>query len=68
MESFYLIILLNFSGELSLENSTIWRYLDLAKFIGLIQSNSLFLSKADMFDDPFEGTINKSTHESFKKK
>ncbi|MDC5868809.1 hypothetical protein OPW39_08210 [Vibrio europaeus] len=48
-----------------MEQSTIWRYLDLAKFIGLIQSNSLFLSRADMFDDPFEGTINKSTYESF---
>ncbi|WP_378006783.1 hypothetical protein [Aeromonas jandaei] len=48
-----------------MEQSTIWRYLDLAKFICLIQSNSLFLSRADMFDDPFEGTINKPTHESF---
>ncbi|WP_229625445.1 hypothetical protein [Vibrio parahaemolyticus] len=57
---------LAFSGEVSLEQSTIWRYLDLAKFIGLIQSNSLFLSRSDMFDDPFEGTINKPTHESFK--
>ena len=51
-----------------MENKSIWRYLDLAKFIGLIQTDSLFLSRADIFDDPFEGTINKATHEAFEQK
>lgn len=36
-------------------NSSLWRYMDLAKFIQLIASKTLFFAPADSFDDPFEG-------------
>lgn len=35
--------------------SVLWRFMDLAKFISLIQTNSLYFSRADCFEDPFEG-------------
>ncbi|HEY6886015.1 MAG TPA: hypothetical protein VI278_18440 [Nitrososphaeraceae archaeon] len=44
------------------ENSqvkTIWRYMDLPKFISLIDRKSLFFTKASKFPDPYEGTIPK---------
>lgn len=33
----------------------LWRYQDLPKFISLIDSKKLFFTRADKFDDPFEG-------------
>ncbi|MEZ9432280.1 hypothetical protein AB4224_02845 [Vibrio lentus] len=47
-----------------MKNQLVWRYLDLAKFIGLLQRDSLYLSRADKFNDPFEGVINRATHEA----
>lgn len=35
----------------------VWRYMDLPKLIGLLQSKSLHLTRADTLDDPFEGRI-----------
>lgn len=32
----------------------LWRFMDLAKYISLIQSKSLFFARADTFEDPFE--------------
>jgi len=46
-------------------NQDIWRYLDLTKFIDLLQSRTLKLARADLLADPFEGTINQYTHQSF---
>lgn len=37
------------------KNAKIWRYLDFTKFVSLLLTDSLFLSRADKFDDPFEG-------------
>jgi hypothetical protein len=34
---------------------TLWRYMDLAKFLHLLESRSLFFPRADKFDDAFEG-------------
>lgn len=33
----------------------IWRFMDYTKFVSLLSSKSLFFSRADKFDDPFEG-------------
>ncbi|WP_452218923.1 hypothetical protein [Lacinutrix undariae] len=33
----------------------IWRFMDFTKFISLISSNTLFFTRADKFEDPFEG-------------
>ncbi|WP_445175643.1 DUF2971 domain-containing protein [Microcoleus sp.] len=34
----------------------IWRYLDLAKFIWLLEKQQLYLSRLDSLNDPFEGS------------
>lgn len=33
----------------------IWRYMDFTKYVSLLESSSLFFSRSDMFDDPYEG-------------
>lgn len=33
----------------------IWRYMDFAKFMFLLDSKSLFFSRSDLFEDPYEG-------------
>ena len=35
----------------------IWRYLDLAKFIWLLENKKLYLPRLDFLDDPHEGSI-----------
>lgn len=37
----------------------VWRYMDFTKFVSLLESSSLFFCRADLFDDPFEGSIPK---------
>lgn len=39
----------------------IWRYMDLAKFVSLIQSRSLYLARLDKLADSYEGTITSRT-------
>lgn len=36
-------------------NEKLWRYVDFAKFIDLLETRRLFFSRADKFDDAFEG-------------
>jgi hypothetical protein len=36
-------------------NCTLWRYMDLAKFLSLLESRSLHFPRADQFQDPYEG-------------
>jgi hypothetical protein len=43
------------------KNTKIWRYLDIPKFLSLIDSRALFFSRADYLGDPFEGSIPKTT-------
>jgi hypothetical protein len=38
-------------------NQKIWRYLDLAKFLSMIQTNCLFFTRIDLLGDPAEGKI-----------
>jgi hypothetical protein len=42
------------------QNATIWRYMDLAKFLSLLQTGALFFVRVDKLadDDPFEGYYN----------
>ena len=41
------------------ENIKLWRYMDFEKYVSLISSKVLFLCRADLFDDPFEGSYSK---------
>ena len=34
---------------------SIWRYMDLAKFIWILQKKALFFARADQLGDPYEG-------------
>lgn len=39
----------------------VWRYMSLAKFISLLETKSLYLTRADRFTDPYEGTLTSRT-------
>jgi hypothetical protein len=39
------------------DGTTLWRYIDLAKFLLLLETRSLWFSRADQFEDPLEGTL-----------
>ncbi len=36
------------------EEIKVWRYMDFTKLISLIDTSSLFFTRADQFNDPFE--------------
>jgi hypothetical protein len=38
------------------ENAKIWRYMDFTKFVSLLDTSSLFFTRVDTLDDPFEGS------------
>ena len=42
------------------QQATLWRYLDFAKFVSLLDSSALFFSRADQLGDPFEGVLPKA--------
>lgn len=37
-------------------NVPIWRYMDFTKFVDLLDTKTLFFTRADRFDDQFEGS------------
>lgn len=39
---------------------TVWRYMDLPKFINLLQTKSIYFHRSDKFSDPFEGSTPKA--------
>ena len=43
--------------EIPKDDSVIWRSLDLAKFISLLKERALFMTRADKFEDQFEGAV-----------
>lgn len=43
----------------SKDDEIIWRYMDFTKFVSLINSQSLFFSRADLLNDKFEGSYSK---------
>ena len=36
-------------------DTTLWRYMDFAKFVSLLEDRALFFARADKLGDPFEG-------------
>ncbi|OLS19163.1 MAG: hypothetical protein HeimC2_42480 [Candidatus Heimdallarchaeota archaeon LC_2] len=49
-------------------NSKIWRYMDFAKFVSLLENQSLYVPRADKLGDSFEGSmthLNKKGEEFF---
>jgi hypothetical protein len=38
------------------EDAVLWRYMDFARFIHLIETKTLWFARADTFEDPLEGT------------
>jgi len=48
-------------------NTVVWKYLDLSKFLDLLLSQKLFLSRSDKFEDQYEGTFSEPTYEEIKK-
>ena len=42
------------------ENVTIWRYIDFTKLISLLFKESLYFTRVDKFEDPFEGSLSKA--------
>lgn len=43
------------------EEAVLWRYLDIAKFLHLLDSSSLFFTRLTNFSDPYEGHMTKKT-------
>jgi len=43
----------------------LWRYLDFAKFVSLLDSRSLFFSRSDLLGDPHEFSYPKSNYKTF---
>jgi len=37
----------------------LWRYMDFTKFLSMLEDSAIFFSRADMFEDPYEGEIPK---------
>lgn len=44
--------------------TVIWRFLDFTKFVSMLDSNSLYFSRIDTLQDPFEGSQTKKNMES----
>jgi hypothetical protein len=45
----------------------VWKYLDLSKFLDMLMSKRLFMSRSDKFEDQYEGTFSEPTYEEIKK-
>ena len=41
------------------EKVKVWRYMDFTKFVSLLESRKLYFTRADKFEDPFEGSLPK---------
>lgn len=37
------------------KETVLWRFMDFTKFVSLLSTKSLFFTRADLFEDPFEG-------------
>lgn len=42
-------------------DASIWRYMDLAKFVSILKEQAIFFARADKLGDPFEGSVTKPT-------
>ncbi len=43
------------------DDTTVWRYLSLAKLLAMLKNKSIYFSRTDFFDDPFEGSFTKGS-------
>ncbi len=48
-------------------DTIVWKYLDLSKFLDMLLSKKLFMSRSDKFEDQYEGTFSEPTFEEIKK-
>ena len=48
-------------------DTIVWKYLDLSKFLDLLLSKKMFMSRSDKFEDQYEGTFSEPTFEEIKK-
>ena len=48
-------------------DTILWKYLDLSKFVDLLLYQRLFMSRADKFEDQYEGTFSEPTFEEIRK-
>ncbi|WP_395064589.1 hypothetical protein [Flavobacterium sp.] len=48
-------------------DTIVWKYLDLSKFLDLLISRKLFMSRSDKFEDQYEVTFSEPTFEEIKK-
>jgi len=48
-------------------DTIVWKYLDLSKFLDLLLSKKLFMSRSDKVEDQYEGTFSEPTFEEIKK-
>jgi hypothetical protein len=46
-------------GPVDNVKAKIWRYMDFTKFVSMLENEGLFFCRADLFDDPFEGSNSK---------
>jgi hypothetical protein len=42
------------------QNCTLWRYVDLTKLLSLLETKSLHFTRADQFEDPYEGRLSQA--------
>ena len=49
------------------DDTIVWKYLDLSKFLDMLLSKKLFMSRSDKFEDQYEGTFSETTYEEIKK-
>ena len=48
-------------------DTKIWRYMDFAKYVALLQRGALYLPRVDQLEDPYEGTLTRSEFERIKR-
>ena len=48
-------------------DTIVWKYLDLSKFLDLLLSKKMFMSRSDKFEDQYEGTFSEPTFEEIKR-
>jgi hypothetical protein len=48
-------------------DTIIWKYMDLSKFLDMLISGKMFMSRSDKFEDQYEGTFSEPTFEEIRK-
>jgi len=49
------------------DDTLVWKYMDLSKFLDILLSEKMFMSRSDKFEDQYEGTFSEPTYEEIKK-